>query len=267
MSDELLVERTDTDVVVLTLNRPEVRNVISDEPMLTTLTDEFLRLAKDDSVRAVILTANGSVFSAGGNLKDMLSKPGFYSGTPDEIANGYQRGIQRLTLAIYSLPMPTIAAITGHAIGAGLDLALACDLRLAARTIRVGSTFVKVGLAPGDGGAWLLPRAVGQQRAAEMALTGRLLDAQECLDIGLVLSLHEPDDVLAQAHLLAEQIATNPNLAVRYTKHLLREPVQEFHRHLDEVSFLQAILSAGDEHTEAVKQMLQSMSERRESST
>lgn len=263
MNDALLVERSDSGVVVLTLNRPDVRNVISDEPMLSLLTQECLDLADDDSVRAVILTGNGSAFSAGGNLDQMIAKSGYLGGTTAEIADGYRRGIQRLTMAVFSLPMPTIAALNGHAIGAGLDLALACDLRLASRTARVGSTFVSVGLAPGDGGAWLLPRAVGQQKAAEMALTARLMDAQECLDAGLVLSVHEPDDLMAQAHELAARIVANSNVAVRYTKRLLQGSRASFQDHLDEVSNLQAILHGTKEHDEAVAKLVQSIRDRR----
>jgi enoyl-CoA hydratase/carnithine racemase len=264
MSDELLIERTDSNVVVLTLNRPEARNVVSDDPLLTMLTDECRRLADDDTVRAVILTGNGSAFSAGGNIEAMRDKSGFMGGNAAEVANGYRRGIQRLIMALYSLPMPTIAAVNGPAIGAGLDLALACDLRLAAGNARFAATFVNIGLAPADGGAWLLPRAVGPQKAAEMALSGRILDAQESLAAGLVLSLHEPDELMGEAHALANRIAAHPHVAVRYTKRLLRGSSSEgFDEHLAEVAHLQAILQGLDEHTEAVEALIEQMNARR----
>ncbi|MFP4514316.1 MAG: enoyl-CoA hydratase-related protein, partial [Acidimicrobiales bacterium] len=169
----------DDGVAMLTLDRPESRNVISDEPMVRELPAACEQLGRDPDVRVVVLTGRGTAFSAGGNVRLMHEKAGMFGGQPHEIADEYRRGIQRLVLAVFHLPVPTIAAINGPAIGAGFDLALACDLRLASSTARFGETFVNLGLVPGDGGSWLLPRAVGHQRAAELAFTGRVIDADE----------------------------------------------------------------------------------------
>ena len=121
----------------------------------------------------VILTGAGSAFSSGGNVKHMRDKTGMFGGSPAQLRNGYRRGIQRIPLAMMALEVPAIAAVNGPAIGAGCDLTCMCDMRIASERAVFAESFVKVGIIPGDGGAWLLPRAVGMARASEMAFTGR----------------------------------------------------------------------------------------------
>ncbi|GAA3173253.1 hypothetical protein GCM10020255_063140 [Rhodococcus baikonurensis] len=156
MSDAVLISRTG-DVVTWTLNRPDTRNAISEIDMIEALEDAVTAVNRDQSVRAVILTGAGSAFSSGGNVKHMRDKEGMFGGAPGEIRQGYRHGIQRIPLALYTCEVPTIAAVNGPAIGAGCDLSLMCDLRIASTAAVFAESFVKVGLIPGDGGAWLLP--------------------------------------------------------------------------------------------------------------
>jgi len=249
---DLSVDITD-GVATVTLERPDVRNVISDHPLVDELPRVCAALSADPSVRVVILTGRGKAFSAGGNVRLMHEQAGMFAGSPEEIAEAYRQGIQRLIRAVVAVEVPIIAAVNGPAIGAGFDLALACDLRIAARSASFGETFVNLGLIPGDGGSWLLPRAVGLQRASELALTGRVVGADEALALGIVLSLHEDDGLMEAARSLARAIAAKPTTAVRYTKRLLAHAqATTFDHILDEAAVLQATLHGTDEHRAAV---------------
>ncbi len=197
MSDFLLHER-DGDVVTLTLNNPAERNALSTQAQWDEIVAACDKLRADGTVKAVILTGAGSAFSAGGNVKHMRERSGIARGTPYDIAQGYQGGIQRIPLALHSLEVPTIAAVNGAAIGAGCDLACMCDIRIASDRARFAESFVKLGIIPGDGGAWLLQRAIGYQRAAELSFTGDMIDAQQALAIGLVARV-VPHDTLDAA--------------------------------------------------------------------
>ncbi|MET0316117.1 MAG: crotonase/enoyl-CoA hydratase family protein, partial [Rhodococcus fascians] len=209
MTELLLTERRG-DAVVWTLNNPESRNPISDIETVEAIEDAVSDVNRDPSVRVAILTGAGSAFSSGGNVKHMRDKEGMFGGSPAELRQGYRHGIQRIPKALYHCEIPTIAAVNGAAIGAGCDLALMCDLRIASTTATFAESFVKVGIIPGDGGAWLLPRAIGMARASEMAFTGEAIDAATALEWGLVSQVVEPGDLLGAAHALADRVAANP---------------------------------------------------------
>lgn len=259
---DLSIDRID-HVAVITLERPETRNVISDEPLVHELVDACQLLGSDRGVHAVVLTGRGSAFSAGGNVRQMHERGGMFGGSTDAISTRYRAGIQRLIRAVFGLPVPSIAAVNGPAIGAGFDLALACDLRLASITARFGETFVNLGLIPGDGGSWLLPRSVGQQRAAELAFTGRIIDAHEAAALGVVLDVHQPDDLLPAAIELATTIASKPPIAMRYTKGLLRRATAaSFDDVLDAAADAQAILHGTAEHRLAVENFVDAQDRR-----
>ncbi len=178
--------------------------------------------------------------------------------TPVETRINYKRTIQRIPLALYALEVPTIAAVDGHAIGAGLDLACMCDIRYASTNARFAESFVKVGLIPGDGGAWLLQRVIGFSRAMEMSLTGDMLDAAQALEAGLVSRVLPPEELVPAAQALAARIAANPRAAVRMTKRLLREAQ---HTRLDSLlemsAAFQALAHETDDHREAVDAFLE----------
>ncbi|GAC61202.1 crotonase/enoyl-CoA hydratase family protein [Gordonia sihwensis] len=255
--DVLLVER-DGDVVTWTVNRPETRNAISEDDAIDALVDAATAVNRDQSVRAVILTGAGSAFSAGGNVKDMAAAAGLFGGAPHQQRVGYREGIQRIPRAMYALEVPVIAAVNGPAVGAGCDLALMCDIRIASNTAFFAESFVKLGLIPGDGVAWLLPRAIGPARAAEMALTGDRVDAATALEWGIVSRVVEPADLLPTAREIASRIAANPPVAVRMTKKLLRESSQQTLDQLLELSAtMQAVAHHTEDHREAVAAFLE----------
>ena len=251
MSD-FLIYRQDGAIVTLTMNQPEARNPLTGNTAVPEFIEACARIGGDPSVKVVVLTGAGSAFCSGGNVKDMqryseLSIP------PIAIREEYQRGIQRLPIAIYNLEVPTIAAVNGAAIGAGCDLACMCDIRIAAQGAKFAESFIKVGIVPGDGGAWLLPRAVGMSKAAEMSFTGDAIDAEEALKCGLVSRVVAPDRLLETAYELAGRIAANPGPTLRLTKKLLREGQ---HLRLDSLLELsaafQALAHKTPQHEEAV---------------
>ncbi len=253
----------DGPVAVLTLDRPDTRNVVSDQPLLDELVAACARLDGDPSVRAVVLTGAGPAFSAGGNVRAMHERQGVFGGPPHELEAWYRDGIQTLIRAVHGLRAVTIAAVNGPAIGAGFDLALACDLRLASTTARFGETFVDLGIIPGDGGAWLLPRAVGVQRAAELTYTARIVDADEALMLGIVLAVHEPASLVDAAVSLASTIAAKSAPALRAAKSLLRASEAPLGDVLDRSAALQALLHQTDEHRAATQAFVDAAAARR----
>jgi enoyl-CoA hydratase/carnithine racemase len=222
MSEALLYQQ-EGHVVTLTLNKHETRNAISEDEMVDAIVAACSRINADNSVRVAIITGAGSAFSSGGNVKDMRDKTGMFGGTGTEIRDGYRNGIQRIPLAIQQLEVPIIAAVNGAAIGAGCDLTMMCDMRIASEKAIFAESFVKVGLIPGDGGAWFLPRVVGISRANEMAYTGEPVNAETALAWGMVSRVVAPDELLNAANELAARIAVNPPSALRMTKKLLKE--------------------------------------------
>lgn len=260
MSDFLLYER-DGAVVTLTLNSPETRNVITGNEAVQAFVNACARINADDSVRAVILTGAGSAFSAGGDLKDMQQ---LFDWPEARLRDWYRNGVQRLVLALYGVEVPVIAAVNGPAIGAGCDLATLCDVRIASEKARFAESFIKVGLIPGDGGAWLLQRAVGKSMAAELSFTGRVIDAPEALRIGLVSRVVAPEELLASAHQLAAEMAQNDGQVLRLTKRLLRSGERVDFPHLLELSAAaQAGLHGSAAHQQAVHAFVEKKRRRR----
>lgn len=257
MSDQVLSER-DGPLAIVTINRVETRNPISDPDIL----DAFERILKDlDSdieVRAVIVTGAGTAFSSGGNLKKMGKAGGLNDPLPVKTRRNYITGIHRLPLMMEALDVPVIAAVNGPAIGAGLDLACMCDIRIASEKAIFAESFVKIGIIPGDGGAWLLPRIVGFSRATEMALTGDRLSAEEALGIGLVSRVVPAEELMPAAKDVAMRIAANPPHAVRMTKRLLRgASTCDLSETLELSAAFQALAHATEDHDEAIESFLE----------
>lgn len=245
-------------IVTLTLNQPEVRNPISEPDMIEALVGALGRMNADKSVRCAILTGAGAAFSAGGNLKKMSGPEGPLSKRPIDNRLWYIDGIQRIPLAFDALEVPVIAAVNGPAIGAGCDLACMCDIRIAGRSARFAESFVKMGLVPGDGGAWLLPRVVGQSKARELALTGDMLNADEALACGLVSRVVDDDKLLDEAMALAQRIAANPPRAVRLTKRLMNESqMMPLSSALQLAASFQSLVHETKDHHEAVHAFLE----------
>lgn len=243
----------DGAVLTLTMSQPETRNALTGNTAVEEFVQACAEIAKDRAIRCVILTGEGPVFSSGGNVKDMQR---FFQQqlSPETIREEYRNGIQRLPKALYHLDVPVIAAVNGPAIGAGLDLTCMCDIRIASEKATFAESFVRVGIVPGDGGAWLLPRAVGRAKAAEMAFTGEALTAQEALECGLVSRVVAPEALMETAMTLARKIAANPAGVLRMTKRLLREGEQASLESLLEISAsYQAIAHMEPDHHEAVR--------------
>lgn len=257
MSDFLIKEKHD-GVLLLTMNRPDMRNAISEQEEMLEFVEVCRELESDESVRAVVLTGSGSAFSAGGNVKHMRDKKSFSAGSPVQVCNAYRRGIQQIPLALYNLNVPLIAAVNGPAIGAGLDLSCMCDVRVASDKAKFGATFIKLGIVPADGGAWLLSRTVGASKALEMMLAGDILTADQALAIGLVSRVVPHDELMENAMGLARQIASHPPLSLRLTKQLLRESThQSLSSSLELAAAYQALAHHTKDHDEAVLAFLE----------
>lgn len=222
--DIVLAER-DGHVLIITLNQPEQRNPVSDDAMVDALCAALEAADRDIDVRAVVLTGAGTAFSAGGNLKAMQvpGSGGLRATLPAQTRRNYRYGILRLPTLFQALEVPVVAAVNGAAIGAGSDLACMCDIRIAGASAVFASSFVKLGITPGDGGAWLLQRIVGFAKASELILTGETIDAREALRIGLVSQVVPDGELLERARGIARAIAANPPHATRMSKRLLRE--------------------------------------------
>jgi enoyl-CoA hydratase/carnithine racemase len=257
MSDILLYDQ-DGPIVTLTLNMPDLRNPITGADMIDAMVAAIGRIEADPSVRVAILTGAGKGFSSGGNLNHMKSREGMFGGDAVDLKDSYRAGIQRMALAIWECEVPLIAAVNGAAYGAGCDLTFLCDIRIASTRASFAENFVKVGIIPGDGGAWLLPRQIGLSRAAEMLFTGEPVDAATALEWGLVSRVVEPEDLLPAAQALAQRIANNPPRQLRMAKRLLREGMTNtLPSILQLAAAYQAACHHTDDHAEAVDALLE----------
>jgi enoyl-CoA hydratase/carnithine racemase len=250
--DSSVTIRRDGAVAVLTLNEPDTRNAIS--PGITNALVEHCRAINADlSVGCVVLTGAGKGFSSGGNVKEMRDRAGNFAGSAAEIRRGYQHGIQKIALAMYDLEAPVIAAVNGAAIGAGCDLALMCDIRIAAEDAQFAESFVRLGLVSGDGGGWFLPRVVGLSRAYQMTFTGDAISAATALEWGLVAKVAPSEALVEEAMSLARRIAANPVHSLRLTKKLLRESMAiGLPAHLEMAAGMQALVQSTQDQAEAV---------------
>lgn len=205
-------------VATLTLDRTERLNAIGD-----TLREDLLegleRAIGDDAVRVVVLTGAGSAFCAGGDVKEMSA--GREAGQLRTALQRVAPARDRVLLLMHESPKPLVAAVNGAAAGAGMNLALACDLRLASTAARFSQAFVRRGVTPDWGGTWFLPRVVGMAKAAELIFTGDLIDAEEALRLGIVSAVHAPERLLPAAYALAARIAAGPPLAIRLARRAL----------------------------------------------
>lgn len=258
MSEPVIYEQ-DGRVVVLTLDRRETRNAL-DAPMVDAIVAACARIDADAGVSCVVLRSSGEAFCSGGNVKDMQAGIAPFGGSPATMRLDYRQGIHRIPRRLYGLEVPVVAVVDGPAIGAGLDLALMCDIRLASPRAVFAESFIRLGLVSGDGGAWLLPRVVGGSRASELTFTGDSVDAHQALAWGLVSAVHPSEDLLAQALALAARIVRHPPQAIRLNKRLLREAERAS---LDQTLEAAAALQALAQTTEDFREALAALSARR----
>jgi enoyl-CoA hydratase/carnithine racemase len=252
-TEPLLFEQTD-HIATISINRPDSRNALAGDEMFSAFEQVVERLNNDMSIRAAILTGVGKAFCAGGDVKEMRSRVGMFAGTQPEIQQRYRSGIQRIPRALARLDVPIIAAVNGPAIGAGLDLACMCDIRISAPKAIFAESFVKVGIISGDGGAWFLPRTIGSSWARELAFTGDTIEAEQALKIGLISRIAPEGGLLDEARALAERIAVNAPQVLRWTKRLLREGASASLDNILELgSGMQAMAHHTNDHAEALE--------------
>lgn len=248
-------------VATITLNRPESRNAIATQQDCDDIADALHRANDDSDINVAILTGAGAAFCAGGDLKAIRERTGIGPrATPDGTRANYRRGVHSVIRALADVEIATIAAINGHAIGLGLDIGILCDMRIAAASAKMACSFVKVGIIPGDGGAWILTQAIGPARAAELALTGDTIDAAEAMRIGLVSRVVPDSQLMDEARRLADRVAVNPPRTVRLAKRLLREAQTG---RLSDVLELSAAFQALAHETADHKEAVDAFSEKR----
>jgi enoyl-CoA hydratase/carnithine racemase len=241
-------------IVTLTINRPDSRNPLGEEGDGELFADAASRTNADRDIRCVILTGAGKAFSAGGNLKAMREKSGTFAGPGVLIRERYRSNIHRMVRALWSIEVPMICAVNGPAIGLGNDVTCLADLRIAADTAVFGASFLKIGLVPGDGGAWILPRIIGMARAAELFFTADTIDAATALEWGLVSKVVPAAELMTEARTLADRICRQPPDVLRLTKKLMREGENSSFEALMEMSAaFQSLAHMTADHREAVE--------------
>jgi enoyl-CoA hydratase/carnithine racemase len=245
-------------IALLTLNRPDAMNALGEPGDGEQVAAACAEVNADRAIRCAILTGAGKAFSAGGNVKAMQNRTGAFGGDPASVRTGYKTNVHRIVDALFNLETPLIAAVNGAAIGLGCDVACMADMRISSDTAKFGVTFLKLGLSPGDGGAWLLPRVVGFSRACELLFTGDVIDAKTALEWGLVSRVVPGDQLLEEASALATRISKQAPTAVRLAKTLLRQGQTSSYQAVMEMSAAaQALMHHTRDHVEGVAAILE----------
>lgn len=242
MANQDTLYEIESGIAIITLNRPEQMNTLGGTMM--ALVSQYIQQAEDDkTVRVIILTGAGRMFCAGLDVVGAQSRTGSQAGTNDAAAIPVTLDVKRFPPAvIYNCEKPVICALNGAAAGFGMDMALACDIRVMAQTAKLAPTPVKRGIVPESGGTWILPRLVGWEKAAEIFFTARNLSADECKTLGLCAHVVANDELMTFTTKLASDIAANAPLAVQSAKRLMRMGMaQQFNDHVHHVymNFLQ----------------------------
>lgn len=255
MSDAapMILETREDEIVTLIFNDPPRRNAMT-QAMGEAFRDKVNELAGDESMRAVVITGSGTAFSAGGDL-DMISglAEKAHAGDARREVQQFMRSFYELFLSVRKLPVPTLAAINGHAIGAGLCVALGCDIRYIAEESKVGLNFTKLGLHPGMGASWTLPRIVGPALAAELMYTSRIVGGEEATAMGLANRCLPTEEVLPATLAVAREIASCSPAAIRSLKRGLDlSPTADLATQLDFESSEQAVCFETDDMLEGI---------------
>jgi enoyl-CoA hydratase/carnithine racemase len=253
MSESHLLYRIEGNIAILTINRPEAKNAFSPE-MLTLWRQSIEEAKADHHVQVIIVTGRGDTFCSGGDIRGMAEG----KMRSWDMKKFLWEGAHRIIFALEDLDKPIIAVINGAAMGAGLDMAIMCDLRVCSDRAKLSESYILMGLAPGDGGAYFLPRLVGIGKALELLLTGDVLSPQEALGMGLVNRVVPHDRLMEEAMILAEKIASKPPLAIRMMKRAVYQAqTSTLRAHLDYISSQLALLSETQDHQEAVRSFLE----------
>ena len=245
----------------IVLDRPERMNAFTFD-MIDAWTAALQQCRTNDAVKVVIVTGTGSAFCSGGDIVEMGER---LEHTPEQRKSELFQRIERIPLALEDLDKPVIAAVNGVATGAGMDMALMCDLRYAAQSARFAETYVKVGLVPGAGGAHFLPRLVGVSKALELFLTGDFVDAQEALRIGIVNKVFPDATLNEEVDKIARRMASAPALTLRMTKRAIYQGIRnDLRTNLDLISSHYAVITSTPEHRELVRSFVAGRSKKRE---
>lgn len=254
----LINETRDGAVAIWTFSRPERLNALPDLADGDEIAAACERVNADRSISCVVLTGEGRAFSAGGDLKAMKERRDLFAGSGAEIRERYRRVVHRIVRALYNLEVPLITAVNGPAMGLGCDIAGLGDIRIASDRASFGIPFMKLGIIPGDGGSWLLPRNIGYNRAAEMLFTARSIDAETADSWGLVNRVVPHDTLMDEAMTTARQIAAQPAQALRMGKTLLRQGRDmNFDQMLEMSAAMQALAHLTEDHIEGVTAVLE----------
>ena len=259
---EVVLEKRSDGIALVTLNRPDSMNAMGGQ-LLALLAQHLAECAHDPQVRCVVLTGAGRAFCAGGDVKDMAAARDVVSGGggPSSPAAAFARGVEALrevqrgtTYALHTMPKPTIAMVNGAAVGAGLSLALACDLRVASEQARFGTAFRNVGFSGDFGGSWFLPRLVGHERARELYFTGAILEAAEAQRIGMVTRVVPHARLEEETMALAAHLASGPSLAyARMKENLNRGATCDLLTLLDQEALNMRLSGTTTDHREAAR--------------
>jgi 2-(1,2-epoxy-1,2-dihydrophenyl)acetyl-CoA isomerase len=245
----VLLYTIEDGVATITLNRPERMNAF-DEEMIDLWVDALADARCNEAVQVIVVTGVGRAFCSGGDVGGMAGRS---PRTGLEHKRWLER-IHRIPLTLDQIDKPVIAALNGPAVGAGLDMALMCDLRYAAAGIRVSEGYVRVGLIPGDGGSYFLPRLVGTARALELLWTGDPIDAEQAERIGLVNRVVAPDQLLPSVYALAGRLAQGPSVAIRTTKRAVYQGLRmDLRTHLDMISSHMGFIQQMEDHHEGAR--------------
>lgn len=241
--------KTEDKVATITLNRPEYLNAFSPQ-MLESWSAALKKCQEDSEVHAVILTGEGKSFCAGGDIKNFVR----HSKDPWDMKNFLESAVHPIARAVERLDKPLIGAINGPAYGAGMDMALMCDIRIASEKAEFCESYIRLGLAPGDGGAFLLPRLVGIAKAMEWLLTGKVIDMEEALHFGLVNKVVPHDKLMDETLKMAKKIADYSPLGIRLTKKAVYQSLSsDFLGHLEYISSQMGLLCQTEYFKMAVK--------------
>lgn len=257
---ELIVNH-DKYCLWITLNRPEAANAFSLD-QIHAFCSLLKKADQDHDVRCIVITGADKHFCAGGDVKAMQAKTGMFAGEANELREKYIHGIQNIPRVIESLATPIIAMVNGAAIGAGLDLACMCDIRIASKKARFGETFAKLGLIPGDGGAFLLQRVVGFAKAMELTLTAKVINASEALAIGLISEVVEEHELKDKVQHYVDMILSNAPIANSMSKQLLKRSYRDSLEGCLELSAAyQAITQRSSDHTTGLNNVVNKKSD------
>jgi enoyl-CoA hydratase/carnithine racemase len=239
-------------IATLLLNRPEKKNAFTDA-MLTQWKQSLLDAQADPEVRVIVVTGAGNAFCSGGDLGRRSHQLAGEQPTVLERKERFRTTTHSVALTIPQIDKPIIAAVNGAAVGAGMDMALMCDIRIAARSARFAEAYVRVGLIPGNGGCYFLPRIVGVARALELLMTGEFVGADEALRIGLVNHVYEDENFLESAYVYAKKIAAMPPVAVGMIKRAVYQSLTcDLRTSLELIASQMTIVQTTEDYREAI---------------